>query len=261
MPSSPPKTQAQSASGSLPSDELTADQSYPQEAGYDEFIKEHAAALDALCVCKDDESTKDLLLQNLELLLSSGHVGRWFMLRHSDMLQAGGAGAVLQAEARQFFILDCACDAANAYFMRMHGQFAQDRAHLLSSAAEGVKMCFAALQVPDPIRARHVKDRLAHNVRPARHGVCHPVPSGSIHRAQIQAYVRKVVMRVKRLREDAKEAERLQQETREKEAAIESEAAADEAARARAQPRASLRRMVTILCALLMLFAAMGMAR
>lgn len=157
-------------------EEMDADEAYPETDGYDDFVRKHSASMAELCAISDEASTLMFLKSHLQLMLGSGHFGRWLMLRHTEMLQSGAkAGAVLSSEAFQFFLLDCACDAANAFFVRKHGAaaLANNQAELLTTATEGVNMLARALSLPgDPMRMR---DKLNSNVSGSAKSRCWPI--------------------------------------------------------------------------------------
>ena len=167
--------------------EETADGQYPERSGYAEFVEEHAEALEKFVTIKDDLHTEAHLRAYTELMLNSEHTGvcscsqtlgaptsmipmrgltplhalcsapaqRFFMLRNSEMV-AKGRTANLKHEARQLFLMDAACDAANAHFMRMNQgreTFAQSQDELRVSASAGITMLFNALRMPgDPMQ-------------------------------------------------------------------------------------------------------------
>jgi hypothetical protein len=145
------------------------------------------------------------------------------MLRHSDMVAAKDTKH-LKSEARQLFLLDAACDAANAHFTRTHGaaQYATEPNALRASAAQGTFMLLNALSAPgDPMRMRDNLDK------------------------RVNAYVGQVIQRVAKLRKEAAAEEERQaarkQAAREAELREVEEAAAEAA---RKRKRASCRQML-----------------
>jgi hypothetical protein len=136
-------------------DGVSLEQLYPQLDGYDEFVAQHSKELEALCALSDDNTAIEFMQGHLELLQGSGHVGHWVAQRHIATLQSGAkAGAVLNREARMFFLMDAACDAANACFLRKYGtQHASSEMEVLAAAAEGTTMLKRALSIPgDPMQ-------------------------------------------------------------------------------------------------------------
>lgn len=82
------------------------------------------------------------------------------MLRCSEMVEKGETKD-LKPTARQLYLLDAACDAANSHFLRMNA--GQDRhasrAELRASASAGLTMLSRALVMPgDPMKLRPALD-------------------------------------------------------------------------------------------------------
>ena len=75
------------------------------------------------------------------------------MLRNTGMVAASETSA-LREEARQLFLVDAACDAANAHYMRAFGSsHAVDPERLAACAREGLRMLFHAIGQPgDPMQ-------------------------------------------------------------------------------------------------------------
>ena len=136
-----------------------ADEAYPETEGYDEFVSANGDALEKLANLRSDQETESHLKGNIHLLQESGHVFRWFMLKSSEdpaLMTSSAAKEELRLQARQLFLVDAACDAANHHYMMKHGTgFAMNAADLQASAQQGVYMLFRALQMPgDPMRVR-----------------------------------------------------------------------------------------------------------
>ena len=180
---------------SLPPPPITdADAAYPETEGFDDFVRENQAHLEKLEALRSDSETQEHMQQHVQLLEGSGHTQRWFMLRgcESEALLKPGTPEheELRAAARQLFLLDAACDAANHHFravcaqsnpgsrsckdkndplltaclntcrismcVQKHGDsFVTDAADLQLSAKEGIKMLFRALGLTnDPMKVR-----------------------------------------------------------------------------------------------------------
>ena len=75
------------------------------------------------------------------------------MLKCSDMMESGNTKD-LKPTAWRFFMLDAACDAANAHYMRAFGSsHAVDPERLAACAREGLRMLFHAIGQPgDPMQ-------------------------------------------------------------------------------------------------------------
>ena len=214
MPNLPTRQQLEQAraahgpDGGLKED---ADQAYPEQAGYSEFIAEQQSTLEAFAGLGggggDDRQTAAFMTEHLSLLLESAHTGRFFMLRNSQMVESGETKHLKQ-EARQLFLLDAACDAANAAFMGANrgnpNAMAADPVTLRASAKEGVNMLFRALTIPnDPMQLRQKLDK------------------------KVTEYIGLLVKRVAKLRKQRAEEERIKQERKQAEKlAREAEAAA-----------------------------------
>ena len=116
---------------------------YAETTGYAEFVEAREKALTQLATITDDNLTIVHMMTTPELLLESGHTGRWFLLRHTEMM-AEKRTSTLKQEVRQFFLFDCACDAANAFFAQRHGgqrnHLATDPMELRSCSLQGVQM-------------------------------------------------------------------------------------------------------------------------
>ena len=126
----------------------TAEARYPETEGYTEWIERHEQELETFAGLRGDDASRKFLEQRLHFAQESGHVGRWFMLRHTEMY-ANGESDLVRAEARQLQLLDTSCDAANAHFVRLHGTgHASDSAQIRASAREGIKMAFSMLGSP-----------------------------------------------------------------------------------------------------------------
>ena len=124
------------------------DHHYPETEGYSDLVESHAQELETFAGLRSDDASRKFLEQRLHFAEESGHVGRWFMLRHTE-LHASGESERLRAEARQLQLLDTSCDAANAHFVRLHGSgYASDAAQIRASAKEGIKMAFGMLGSP-----------------------------------------------------------------------------------------------------------------
>ena len=133
---------------------------FPEAEGYDEFVHSHHEVLQRLADLRSDQDTEALLRSNIKLLEESGHVARWMTLRDINdpaLIDSGGATYVeLQLRARQVFLLDAACDAANHHYRMKHGtDLATSVAEVQASAKEGIHMLFRALELPgDPMKVR-----------------------------------------------------------------------------------------------------------
>ena len=77
--------------------------------------------------------------------------------RLADTLVAFPQNQELRLQARQLFLVDAACDAANHHYRMKHGtDFATSSADLQASAQQGIYMLFRALQMPgDPMHIQH----------------------------------------------------------------------------------------------------------
>lgn len=142
--------------GGAPED---ADAAYPETEGYDEFVSSHNSALEKLASLRSDLDTESHLRTNIKLLEESGHLMRWFALKNSEdpaLMTASAAREELRLQARQAFLVDAACDAANHHYQMKHGTgFATSSADLQASAQQGINMLFRALQLPgDPMQVR-----------------------------------------------------------------------------------------------------------
>lgn len=143
---------------------LSPDEQWPETEGYHEFAELHANSLAAYAGLRDLRDTEKFLKKHLSLMEGSGHVGRWFLLRHTAAAAARAPDDELRLEARQFFLLDTACDAANAHFVRLHGPGAHGTTESIrASAKEGIKMLFQ-LVLKGPVDPLGVRPRLEQNV-------------------------------------------------------------------------------------------------
>ena len=125
------------------------------------------------------------------------------MERNTDLV-ANGETQNLKNAVRQYYFLDAACDAANAHFVRTHGQaHAHSSADIRASAEQGITMLFRALTIPgDPMQLRPKTEKKANE------------------------YIGQLVQRVAKLRKasEAKTAKR-KKEAEEERLAVEAEAA------------------------------------
>ena len=138
--------------------EENLDTTYPEQAGYHDFIESKEAALQKFACLSSYAETERYMKATPELLQESAHTGRWFMLQCSEMV-ANAKTKDLRQYAMQLFLLDAACDAANASFMRAHGMqadvHASSPAELRECALAGVAMLFRGLALPgDPMQLR-----------------------------------------------------------------------------------------------------------
>lgn len=128
-------------------DTESLEQHFPETDGYHDFVENHEAALIALASAKSDADAVRLMMSHVELLQESAHTGRWFALRNCEQLTSGRV-ETLRLEARQFFLLDAACDAANAHFMRSRGPnaSAESQEELLAAVRPSIHACARQLR-------------------------------------------------------------------------------------------------------------------
>ena len=226
-------------------DLVSADQQYPEMEGYAEFCSRHVGALEALCAIRssgnDFQTVEQFLRQNLDLLISAEHTGRWFMLRHSEAM-ASGRSTEMRREARVFFCIDAACHAANQHYLAKNGNAAaHDKAQLRECVQIGLGMLFAVLHNPNhPAKMLENIDRM------------------------VSSYLNQIVKRVASLRKAAEaqdqrqEAARLQE--REAAAKMDAMAAREEARKARSATLTPMK-VLALLGVLVAMFAAVGMGQ
>jgi hypothetical protein len=133
-----------------------ADEAYPETEGYTALISQHVDALDKLASITDESETQAHLSKHIELLEGNAHTGRYFMLKTTEQIKSDAPAGLRRRVAFQLFLVDAACDAANAHFMKVHGPgHATNAEDLRTSAAQGIKMLFQALKAPgDPMQLR-----------------------------------------------------------------------------------------------------------
>ena len=136
----------------------------------------------------------------------------------------------LRLEARQLFLLDAACDAANSYYLRIHhgkDDLATDPVELRAAAIQGVIMLFQMLGLPqDRMQLRPLLDLKQNH------------------------YIGQLVKRVARQREEAEAERRRASQRKESERrAAEAAAAAEAREAARKRRRLSVGAMAVLLMA------------
>jgi hypothetical protein len=170
-----------------------ADAAYPEVDGYADFVAEQGPHLESYCRLRDNKDIVQHLQANVQLMEGSEHVGRWFMLRHSDALTRNDGKEIL-AEAKNFFLFDAACDAANHDYLMRHGDtHVTSREDLRNAARAGVQMLYGVLRMPGT----------------------HPIEQGVQKRSR--EYVGLIIKRVAKLKEQAKEEEQQREEQRKRE--------------------------------------------
>lgn len=204
----------------MQSPEMDADEQYPEKSGYADFVAEHLQDLEKFASLRDEAETEKFMGSHTSLMLSAEHTGRWFMLRATEQLATPGGVGNCRLESRQLFLMDAACDAANATFMRMAGgdAHASSNAQLEMCATKGVEMLFNALNIPqDPMQLRPKLDM------------------------KVQSYIGSIIKRVakERKRAAAEEEERARRKAAEQRAAA-NMAAADAAAEVKRKKAFSL---------------------
>ena len=142
-------------------------------------------------------------------------------------------------EAWTFFILDAACDAANAAFMMKHGPnaFATDPEELRKVALQGLDMTFHILTLPT-----------------------HPMQLRPKLEAKVKEYIKMIIGLVAKKREQQQADRLLLEEQRKREAEAEREMEAERARQAakHAAAKLTLHRVIILISTLLAFAAAWG---
>lgn len=223
----PSDTVLQIMAPASPSD-TDLESSYPETDGYAAFVEENEQALDRLASLKGGIATEQHMKHNLQLLLESGHTGRWFMLKCTAMMEEGNT-ANLRSIVRQLYFLDAACDAANAHFFQSRGSreaTASSSDELRMCASMGISMLARAVELPgDPMQMQQKLDM------------------------KVAAFIGQLVKRVAKQREAAAAAKKEQARRREDERRA-AEREADEE-RARKRMRLSVSGVVLVLMLLI----------